>query len=111
MPYYRTQTYSAAATTVSWNLDPAIVPFAASIVVTLSAGTTSYKLQYSLNPLDGPLETDASATWVDWPDIPAGTAASAQTTIQQPVARIRLVIASLSGGTLTMQARQGLSTN
>lgn len=111
MPYYRTQTYSAAATTPSWNLDPAIVPFNATVVCTLSAGSVSYKLQYTLNALDGPLETDSSALWTDSPDIPSGTTASAQAAFIAPVARVRLVIASLSGGTLTMQMRQGLSTN
>lgn len=111
MPYSRKETYSAPATTVSWNLDPAIVPFNATLVCTLSAGSVSYKLQYSLDGLEGPTETDSQATWIDSPDIPAGTTGSAQTAFINPVARVRLVIASLSGGTLTMHVRQGLSTN
>ena len=111
MPYSRTQTYTAAQTTPSWNLDTSIAPLNATVAITLSAGTVSYKLQYSLNPLDGPLETDASATWIDSTDIPAGTTGNATTSFINPVARIRLVIASLSGGNLTMQLLQGLSTN
>ena len=111
MPYFRQQTYSAAATTPSWNLDPAIAPFEANVVCTLSAGTVSYKLQYTLSSLYNPTAVDSDAIWVDSLDIPAATAASAVSRITSPVARIRLVIATLSGGTLTMQVRQGLSIN
>ena len=113
MPYYRKETYSTAISTPSWNLDPAIVPFNAAIAVTFNGtGTVAYKLQYTLNALDAPKDADSDANWVDWPDIPTGTAASAQTVIDQPVARIRLVIATCSGGaTLQLQARQGFSTN
>jgi len=112
MPYYRSQIYSAPATTVSWNLDPAIAPFNAAVTVTLIGGpTASYKLQYTLDALDGPTATDASANWFDSPDIPAGTATGSTAGFLTPVARIRLVIATLTGGTLQMQMRQGLSTN
>lgn len=112
MPYYRSQVYSAPATTVSWNPDSAIVPFNLSVTITVLGGATaSYKLQWTPNSLDGPLETDASANWYDSGDIPAGTTASAATTFSNPIGRFRLVIATLTGGTLQMQARQGLSTN
>lgn len=112
MPYYRSQVYSAPATTVSWNLDPAIAPFNAAVTVTLLGGASaSYKLQWTLDSLDGPTATDASANWFDSPDMPSGTTTGATAGFITPVARIRLVIASLSGGTLQLQARQGLSTN
>jgi hypothetical protein len=113
MPYNRQETYSTTGTKGSWNLDPAIVPFNASVAVQWNgSGSCSYKLQWSLSPLDGPLEIDSDAIWYDSGDIPAGTATSAETGFNTPIARIRLVIATLSGGaTLTMQARQGLSTN
>jgi hypothetical protein len=112
MPYYNSIIYSAAATTPSINLDPAITPFNATVVCTVLGGATvSYKLQWTLNLLDGPLETDSQANWLDSGDIPAGTTTSASTAFINPIGRIRLVIASLSGGTLQLQVRQGLSTN
>jgi hypothetical protein len=113
MPYYRTETYTTTGTKGSWNLDPSIVPFNANIAVTWNgSGACSYKLQWTLNELNGPTEVDSGALWFDSTDIPAATAASATSALTNPVGRIRLVIATLSGGaTLQMQARQGLSTN
>ena len=114
MPYYRSETYSTAISTPSWNLDPAIVPFNALVSVLWNGtGAVSYKLQWTPNALDDPTHTDAAnANWFDSVDIPAATATTAHSTLNAPVARIRLVIATCSGGaTLQMQARQGLSTN
>lgn len=108
MGYYRTETYTTTGTKGSWNADPAIVPFNLHVAVTLTTGPTSYKLQYSLDPMS---VADADAVWFDSGDIPAGTAASASTLFTSPVARFRLVIATLTAGSLQMQARQGLSTN
>lgn len=105
----RNQIFSAAGTTVSWNLDNSIAPFNATVVCTL-VGTGSYKLQWSMNALDGPLDTDASAVWNDSIDIPAGTTTSAYMSIITPMARIRLVIASLTG-TLEMFMRQPFTIN
>ena len=111
MPYCRTETYSTTGTKGSWNMDPSIAPFNAAVNITLSAGTATYALQYTLNPLDSPTAVDSDAVWLDSPDIPTGTTGSATTSFLTPVARIRLVIAALSGGTLTMEAIQGMSTN
>lgn len=106
MPLYHTIAYTTTGTKDSQNLDPSIVPFNAHVAVTV--GTTgTYKLQYSLSGSD---VSDANALWFDSADIPAGTAASATTLITSPVSRIRLVIAAISG-TITMQVRQGFSTN
>jgi hypothetical protein len=110
MPYKRTQTYTTAITTPSWNLDPSITPFNATVACVLVTGPVSYKLQYTLDDLADPLLTDANAAWFDSPDIPAGTAASVSTSFITPVARVRLVIASLTGS-LTLTVIQGLSTN
>lgn len=109
MPYRRTETYTTTGTKGSWNLDPSIAPFNANIAVTL-VGTASYKIQYTLDPLDSPTAIDSDASWIDSPDIPAATATSAQTSFITPVARVRIVIASISGS-LKMEAIQGLSTN
>lgn len=109
MPLQRSETYTTTGTKTSWNCDPSIVPFNASVVCILSA-TATYKLQYSFDVLDDPLLTDADATWFDSPDIPAGSATNAQAAFLAPVARVRVVIAALTG-TLTMKMLQGLSTN
>ena len=107
--YKRNQIFSSSGTTVSWNLDNSINPCNATVVCTLT-GTGSYKLQWSLNALDGPTDTDASAVWIDSVDIPAGTTTSAYTSFITPVSRIRLVIASLTG-TLEMFLRQPFTIN
>lgn len=109
MPYRRTETYTTTGTKGSWNLDPSIAPFNANIAVTLT-GTASYKLQYTLDPLDSPTAVDSDAAWFDSTDIPAATAASGGASFITPVARVRLIIASISGS-LKMEAIQGLSTN
>lgn len=107
----RSETYSTTGTKGSWNLDPSIAPFNASIACLISdGGTADYKLQYSFDTLNDPTATDDDATWFDSQDIPAGTAANAMAAFVTPVARVRLVIAALSG-TLTMKMLQGFSTN
>lgn len=112
MPYFQQQVYTAPATAPSINPDPSIVPFNLFVQCIVGAGATaSYKLQYTSDNFDGPGMTDASANWTDSTDIAAATATSKSSFIQTPVSRIRLVIATLTGGTLTLQARQGLSTN
>lgn len=114
MPYQQSITYAAGTTgnQPSINLDHTISPFNASVIGIVGAGaTTSYKLQVAYDNFDGPSMTDAAATWFDSTDIPAGTATSKVSVINNPVTRIRFVIASLSGGTLTMTAVQGLSKN
>ncbi len=112
MPYFQQRVYSSAATEGSLNLDPLVTPFNAFVNCIVGGGATaSYKLQYTLDNFDGPLATDAAANWTDSTDIPASTATSKTSFIQTPVSRIRLIIASLSGGTLTIQVRQGLGTD
>lgn len=111
MPYRRTETYTTTGTKGSWNLDPSIVPFNANIAVTLTTGPASYKLQYSLDTLDSPTAVDSDASWFDSNDIPAATATSALAAFITPVARVRLVITTLTAGSLKMEMIQGMSTN
>jgi len=108
MPLYQTVTYTTTGTKQSLNLDSSIAAFNAQIAVTLTAGTASYKLQYSLTPFT---IADASANWFDSADIPTGTTTSAVTVFAAPVERVRLVIAALSGGSLILEASQGISAN
>jgi len=105
---YQRQDNTTTGTKAGLGLDPTIAPFECSVVCTLSAGTVSYKVQYSLDPGD---VSDALAIWTDSTGIPSGTTASAVTTFYGPVSRVRVVIASLSGGTLTTQVQQGGSIN
>ena len=112
MPYFQQRVYSAAATEVSLNLDTSIAPFNAVVNCIVGDGATaSYKLQYTYDNFDGPLVTDSAANWIDSTDIPAATSTSKSSVLSVPVSQIRLVIATLSGGTLTIQVRQGLSIN
>lgn len=114
MPYVHSVTYAAGTTgnQASIDFDPSIAPFNASAAVIVGAGATaSFKLQFTVDNFDGPLMTDSAANWFDSTDIPAGTAASTTAAFITPVTRIRLVIAALSGGSLTLNTLQGLSTN
>lgn len=106
MPLYNKTVYTDTGTKTSVNLDPSIAPFNASVVCSIS-NAANYKLQYSLDPMD---VSDASATWVDSANIPSGTTATSITNFMFPVARVRVVIASLTG-TLTLQVRQGYTNN
>ena len=111
MPYSRSITYSTSGTKASFDFDASIAPFNASITCSVLGGaTTSYKLQYT-NTNYGVLTTDAQANWFDSADIPAGTTVSTFASFITPITRARLVIASLSGGTVVVEASQGLSTN
>lgn len=108
MGLYRTENYTTTGTKDSWNADPAIVPFNLHVMCTLVAGTVSYKLQSSLDPMS---IADADATWIDSGDIPSATATSASTLFSSPVSRVRVIIAAIATGPLKVQMRQGLSTN
>lgn len=105
-PFFHTIAYTTTGTKTSLNLDSNIAPFQVTVACTVGT-TATYKVQYSLDPMD---VADASALWFDSTGIPTGTTSSAVTTFTSPVARIRLVIAAVSG-TLTLQTRQGISIN
>lgn len=102
MGYRRVETYTTPGTKVSWNME--LTNASIGVFITLT-GTGSYALQYSLDPLDSPTATDADATWLDSNELPTGTTASGVVAFNTPVARIRLVIASLTGS-LKMEALQ-----
>lgn len=110
MPLQRTETYTTTGTKGSWNCDPSITPFNLTVAFALLTGTVSYKLQYSYDTLDAPTLTDADATWFDSVEIPAATAGSAAQQFTAPIARVRVVIASIAGS-LKMTTLQGMSTN
>jgi len=112
VPYYQKLTYSGPGTQPSIGLDACIVPFNAVVACSLLGGASaSYKLQFTLNPLSDPLATDADANWFDSPDIPGGSNTSALASFLTPAARVRLVIASLSGGSLQIEVQQPFSVN
>jgi hypothetical protein len=104
-------TYTTTGTKASVDFDPAIAPFNASVVCTVTTGPASYKLQYTLSDFSSPTMTDAAAVWVDSVDIPAGTTASAAASLPFPITRLRMVIATLTAGSIQLQTRQGISTN
>lgn len=114
MPYSKTITYPIGTngTQASFDFDPSIAPFNASITCTLlNSATATYKLQYTTTTY-GVLTTDAQANWFDSPDIPAGTTASTFASFLTPITRARLVFsAALATGTMQVDVLQGLSTN
>lgn len=107
MPLSRTETYTTTGTKGSWNCDPATTPFSLSVAFAISGGgAANYRLQYSYDALDSPTAVDTDATWFDSTAIPAGTIVSASQAFAAPIARVRVVIASLTGS-LKMTMLQG----
>ena len=113
MPLQRSEVYSTTGTKQSWNCDPSIAAFSVNLAVLLSAGgVAEYGLQYSYDTLDDPLLTDSDATWIDSNDLPAGTTDTGEANFSTPIARVRLVITTLTApATLTMKMLQGMSVN
>lgn len=101
---YQEITYTSNGTKASIALDPSIADFKVRIYVDKGAATVDYKLQYSLSPLT---TVDASSIWIDSLNIPAGTSTSKEDNFTLPVQKIRLVFATLTGGTVTLQVLQG----
>lgn len=111
MPLQRTETYTTTGTKGSWNCDPSITPFSLAVAATiLGAGTATYGIQYSYDTLDSPTAADSDAEWFDSASIPAGTTVDAQQAFTTPIARIRIVIAAISGS-LKLTMLQGFSNN
>ena len=114
MPYSKTITYVPGATgaQASFDFDPSIAPFNATITVSLlSSATATYKLQYTATTY-GVLTTDSQANWFDSPDIPAGTATGAFASFLTPITRARIVFsAALATGNMQLDIVQGMSTN
>ena len=106
MSLYHTASYTTTGAQPSLNMDPSIAPFNAMVAVTVGS-TGTYALQYSLDPMT---TADGSATWFDSPDLPTGTTASGVSSLLAPVSRVRLNIAA-NTGTITIQTRQGFTTN
>jgi hypothetical protein len=101
---YQTQSYTTTGTKESIALDPSIADFKVRVYVDKGAGTVDYKLQYCLDPLT---TADASCTWIDSTTIPASTSTSKEESFVTPISKIRLVITTLSSGTMKIQVLQG----
>jgi hypothetical protein len=114
MPYNKTITYvpGASGAQASFDFDPSITPFNATITVSLlSSATATYKLQYTATTY-GVTTTDSQANWFDSPDIPAGTATSSFASFLTPITRARIVFsANLATGNMVLDVIQGMSTN
>jgi hypothetical protein len=114
MPYSKTIVYPVGANgaQASFDFDPSIAPFNATITVSLlNSATATYKLQYTTTTY-GVLTTDSQANWFDSTDIPAGTATNAFASFLTPITRARIVFSvALATGTMQLDVVQGLSTN
>jgi hypothetical protein len=108
MPLFQSVIYTTTGTKQSLNLDPSITPFNAVIACTVLTGPASYKMQYSVTPFT---VADADANWFDSGDIPAATTTSAVSGLITPASRVRLVIATLTAGSITLEITQGFSSN
>lgn len=114
MPYNKTITYvpGANGAQASFDFDPSITPFNATITVSLlNSATGTYKLQYTTTTY-GVLTTDAQANWFDSPDIPASTTTGAFASFLTPITRARIVFSvALATGNMVLDVVQGMSTN
>lgn len=106
---YKTVAYTTTGTKASLQLDPSIAPFNATVAVNIGGGAT-YKVQYTLDPLEGPTATDSGAFWYDSTNMPSGSTSSIVSSFVSPVARIRIVITAVTD-TITLQVQQGMSIN
>ena len=111
MILYHDVTYTTTGIKPSVDFDQAISPFTATVAVTLTTGPAAYSVHYTIDDFSDPLKTDASASWFDSVDFPVGTAASGVSVLTTPISRIRMVIVTLTAGSLRMQTQQGLSIN
>jgi len=91
-------TYAASTTgnQPSIVLDPSIAPFTVTVAVHVVGGSASFKVQWSFD--DAATVTDANAVWFDDKLIPAGTTADTYENYNTPATRMRLVIATNTGG-------------
>lgn len=111
MALQRIETYTTTGTKASWNCDPSITPFALSVAIALlGVSTGSFSLEYSYDSLDSPTATDSDAEWFVSTVIPLATAADSAQSFNAPIARVRIVIAALTGS-LKMTMLQGMSVN
>jgi hypothetical protein len=103
--------YTTIGTKPSVDFDPSIAPFNMTVACTVTTGPAAYSMQFTIDDFSDPLKTDATAAWFDSVDIPVGTATSMISIVTTPITRARLVIATLTAGSIRFQTQQGMSTN
>ncbi len=108
-PFYATVT-TAGATTI-WSADYNVAPFTASIQVYVPVGTTvSYEVDMTLDDPNIPQPNGLTAQpqeWVALTAFPAASTGTITSSINFPVAALRLNIASISGGPVYFKIIQG----
>jgi hypothetical protein len=107
LSHYATYAAGVTGTQPSINLDPSICPFQVTAAVFILSGSASFGLQWSF---DDQTVSDANSNWFNDTLIPTGTTASSFENINTPVTKIRIVIASNTGG-LKLTTLQGFTTN
>jgi hypothetical protein len=110
MAYSRYTTYATSTTgeQPSVNLDPSINPFLVTVAVWVVGGSASFGLEWSFD--DFATVSDSNARWFADKFIPVGSTASTFVGYTTPATRVRLNIASNSGG-IEFKILQGLSIN
>ncbi len=103
-------TYTTTGIKPSLDLDPSVVPFVATVAVTITPASATFSLQYTVSDFSSPGMTDANAVWFTSTEIPGATNASAFVALTKPVTRIRLNVETLTTGSARLQTLQGTST-
>ena len=110
MAYSNYTTYASGTTgeQPSINLDPSINPFSVTVAVAVVSGSASFGLEWSFDDFGS--VSDASAVWFTDKLIPVGTTANIYENYSTPATRVRINIASNSGG-LQLKVLQGYTIN
>ena len=112
-PLSKFVTVSATGTATVCNLDSTIAPFSVAIQVYVPGGvTTTYSVEYTLDELvlqDG--TANPNVRWTTDPQFPVGSSATITGNYLFNISAIRVNVATLSGGSLELKVRQGVSIN
>lgn len=109
MAYANYTTYPATTTgeQPSINVDPSINPFSVTVAVWVVSGSASFGLEWSF---DDNTVLDSAARWFTDKLIPTGTTTSTYENYNTPATRVRINIASNTGG-LELKVLQGYTVN
>lgn len=107
LSHYVTYASGVTGTQPSVNLDPSISPFNCTVAVVIVGGSASYGIQFSHDAND---VSDANSRWFADPTFGTGIVASGYVVYNNPITKVRIVIASNTGG-LELKTLQGFTQN
>ena len=105
-PFYAT--VNTTGTSTVWLPDYRAAPFNVSVQVYVPVGTTvSYEVDFTLDDPNIPYQSLPPQEWTALAQFPAGSSTTITAAITNPVAGLRLNVASISGGPVYFKIIQG----